>query len=236
MLYDCHSVNGLHCRGPNSTPSAKITHIGPTDIQCIANARSISVGFLDEWAVGDYTTPAKGESVCLVSFVTCVFPQAYPRIPVHLTTSTPVVPAWPTRTQTRQTHTLPTRTLHAHSRHTSSASTSSPRPSPRSPTVPHPNPHEHKLAHIDYGQERGGRREKTKRTRRKTAREFRLIASSKGGAGIGLGPGIVSGVGAESETLSSLLLLGRRTTLRPETGEYVLLESGVGKKARSRSK
>jgi hypothetical protein len=71
--------------------------------------------------------------------------------------------------------------------------------------------------------------------RRKTAREFRLIASSKGGAGIGLGPGIVSGVDAESETSSSPLL-GRRTTLRPETGEYVLLESGVGKKARSRSK
>jgi len=73
--------------------------------------------------------------------------------------------------------------------------------------------------------------------RRKTAREFRLIASSKGGAGIGLGSesGIVSGVDAESETLSSSSL-GRRTTLRPETGEYVLLESGVGKKARSRSK
>ena len=85
-----------------------------------------------------------------------------------------------------------------------------------------------------YGQEEGGR-EETKRTRRKTAREFRLIASSKGGAGIGLGSGIASGVDAESGTLSSSLL-GRRTTLRPETGEYVLLESGVGKKARSRSK
>jgi len=69
--------------------------------------------------------------------------------------------------------------------------------------------------------------------RRKTAREFRLMASSKGGAGIGLGSGIVSGV--DAETLSSPLL-GLRTTLRPETGEYVLLENGVGKKARSRSK
>ena len=76
----------------------------------------------------------------------------------------------------------------------------------------------------------------TKRTRRKTANEFRLTASSKGGAGIGLGaPGVVSGEQAESETPSSLLL-GRRTTLRPETGEYVLFERGVGKKARSKSK
>jgi hypothetical protein len=145
---------------------------------------------------------------------------------VHLTSSTPVVPVRPTRTQTRQTHTLPIRTLHAHSKHTSSASTGSPRPSPRSPAVPHPI-----RINILAGQREG------KRTRRKTAREFRLIASSKGGAGIGLGSesGIVSGVDAESETLSSSSL-GRRTTLRPETGEYVLLESGVGKKARSRSK
>jgi hypothetical protein len=153
---------------------------------------------------------------------------------VHLTTSTPVVPVWPTRTQTRQTHTPPTRTLHAHSRYTSSASTGSPRPSPRSPGGTASNPHKHKLVHIHL-LSKGDGGEKTKRTRRKTAREFRLIASSKGGAGIGLGPGIVSGVDAESETLSSSLL-GWRTTLRPETGEYVLLESGVGKKARSRSK
>jgi len=97
-----------------------------------------------------------------------------------------------------------------------------------------------------------------KRTRRKIASEFRLIASSKCGAGIGLGPAILvvvilgdspdawvrcngmeeegeDKVEVESESLS-LLLFGRRTTLRPETGEYVLLESGVGKNARSKRK
>jgi hypothetical protein len=81
-----------------------------------------------------------------------------------------------------------------------------------------------------------GEGRETKPTRRKTASEFRLTASSRGGAGIGLGaPGVVNGEQVESERLSSPVP-GRRMTLRPETGEYVLLESGVGKKARSKSK
>jgi hypothetical protein len=42
-------------------------------------------------------------------------------------------------------------------------------------------------------------------------------------------------VEVESESFS-LLLFGRRTTLRPDTGEYVLLERGVGKNVRSRRK
>jgi hypothetical protein len=42
-------------------------------------------------------------------------------------------------------------------------------------------------------------------------------------------------VDVESESFS-LLLFGRRTTLRPDTGEYVLLEGGIGKKARSKRK
>lgn len=101
-----------------------------------------------------------------------------------------------------------------------------------------------------------GRGKKT-RTRRKTASAFRFIASSSGGAGIGLGPDVVDvvivvgpvrygcvrgeaeSIASSSLSSSSSLLwkpLGRRTTLRPETGEYVLLASGVGKKARSRSR
>jgi hypothetical protein len=103
-----------------------------------------------------------------------------------------------------------------------------------------PNPHPRKRSRIVINQLVYTCGQETKRTRRKTANEFRLTASSKGGAGIGLGPGIVGGVQAESETSETLSLplplLGRRTTLRPETGEYVLLESGVGKKARSKSK
>src|SRR5258708_36733759 len=95
------------------------------------------------------------------------------------------------------------------------------------------NPRKHKISTITCGQK--GEGGEMKRTRRKTAKEFRLIASSKGGAGIGLGPGIVSGVEAESGTLSSLLPR-RRTTLRSDTGEYVLLENGVGEKARAGSK
>lgn len=89
---------------------------------------------------------------------------------------------------------------------------------------------------------------------RKTASEFRLIASSNGGAGVGLGPAIIAGgaparlgsregedvlwaeVDFESLSLLLLLLFWRRTTLSPETGEYVLFASGVGKKTRSRRK
>jgi hypothetical protein len=81
------------------------------------------------------------------------------------------------------------------------------------------------------GQEGEGGKNKTHE--KENGQGIPLIASSKGGAGgEGLGPGIVSGVDAGSETLSSPLL-GRRTTLRPEKGAYLLLESGVGKKVRS---
>lgn len=75
-----------------------------------------------------------------------------------------------------------------------------------------------------------------KRTRRKTASEFRLNASSNGGAGMGPISAIISmSAELESEPLS-LVLFERWLTLRPETGEYVLLASGLGKKARSKRK
>jgi hypothetical protein len=174
--------------------------------------------------------------VCFVSFVTCIFPQAHPhrasafilQLP-HLSSpygprerrhAKRIHPQHAHCTHIRGIH-RPHRQIHHARRHVRLA-------------VPHPIPI-NIISSYTHAVKREGEGNKTKRTRRKTAREFRLIASSKGGAGIGLGPGIVSGVDAESETLSSPSL-GRRTTLRPETGEYVLLESGVGKKARSRSK
>lgn len=98
--------------------------------------------------------------------------------------------------------------------------------------VPHSIPINIKLAHIHLRSRGGGRENKTYK---ENSQGIPLMASSKGGAGIWLGPGIVSGVDAKSETLLSLLL-GQQTTLRPENSEYVLLESSVGKKVRSRSK
>lgn len=112
-----------------------------------------------------------------------------------------------------------TDTLHAHPRphprHTSSASTGSPRRCHIRLAVPHPIPINIKLAYIHLRSRVGGKNE----THKENGQGILLIALSKGGAQggagiVGLGPGIVSDIDTESETLSSPLL-GRWTTLRP---------------------
>lgn len=175
--------------------------------------------------------------------------RAYPVFAIYnFTTSTPADPAPPTRARTRRMHTRTTHPSHVHQTHTSYASTDSLRLSPHSPAVPRHQDTPVK-AHHQHTCRRTG--EEEARTRRKTAREFRLIALRSAGAGTGQGSGVVvvavpccpdayaRKVGTEEESDVAMvatpsLSLGRRTILRPETGEYALLASGVGKKVRSR--